>query len=712
MPVVDAGTVRPLTGSAASSPAQWTAGSRGLRLTALAAITIVYFIAGKAGLSLAFINESTTAVWPAAGIAVAALLHFGLAAWPAVTAGAFLVNVTTSGSAIASLAIAGGNTLEAVVAAWMVTRFARGRSAFERTPDILRFAGLAAFAAPALAATIGTLTLTAGGLASTRDAAFIWLTWWVGDAAGVLLVTPLVLLWTAPARHSWDAPRLAEGVALAAGIVVAGAMTFTSWPPGVHHLQIQYVTIPLLLWAAFRFGGRETATAAATLSIFAIHGTLSGFGPFVQPSPNTSLLVALGFVGVMTIVMLSVAAEVSARVRIEAEMRRLNQELEERVAVRTGELARIHGHLLDAQQMAHIGSWEWDVASDRLWWSQELCRLYGLDEGAPPSYDAFLAHVHPDDRAVIHAAVTRALEDGQPFEFDHRLVRPDGQIRVLHAQGRVVRGSDGRALRMLGTGHDITERLAAAEQRAQLLVEQSARRDAERSSRAKDQFLAVLSHELRTPLNVALGSAHLLRQPGTAQGAAPLVDKLYRNLEMLSKLVSDILDVSRIAAGAYALERGPVSLVTVVDGAVDSVREAADRRRVRLETRLAPVPALTGDTGRLHQVVCNLLVNAVKFAREGGLVTVSLLQPEAGTITLTVEDDGPGIATEFLPHVFEEFRQADSSITREHGGLGLGLAIARRLVTLHGGTIDAANRAAGGAIFTVRLPVHLPAASV
>jgi len=193
MPFVDAGTVRPLTGSAASSPAQWTASPRGQRLTALAAVTIVYFLAGKAGLSLAFVNESTTAVWPAAGIAVAALLHLGLTAWPAVTAGAFLVNVTTSGSAIASPAIAGGNTLEAVAAAWMVTRFARGRSAFERPPDILRFAGLAAFAAPALAATIGTLTLTAAGLASTRDAAFIWLTWWVGDAAGVLLVAPLVL---------------------------------------------------------------------------------------------------------------------------------------------------------------------------------------------------------------------------------------------------------------------------------------------------------------------------------------------------------------------------------------------------------------------------------------------------------------------------------------------------------------------------------------
>jgi len=699
---VNAATVGVLTDSVSSAVSRWTETRGRTRLASLALLTAAYFIAGKIGLSLAYVNESTSAVWPPAGIAVAALLQLGLAAWPAVALGAFLVNVTTSGSVLASLAIAAGNTLEALAAAWLVARFARGRAAFERTGDILRFAALAAFVATAIAASVGTLTLMAADLARPRDAAFIWLTWWLGDAAGVLVVAPLLLLWSTPARGAWTPARLAEAAALAVCLVTAALVTFTASPVGVQHLQVQFVTIPLLLWAAFRFGGRETAIAAATLSIVVIYGTVSGFGPFARPSPNESLLVALGFAGVITIVMLSVAAEVTTRVQVEGAMRRLNQELEQRVAARTSELARIQGHLLDAQQMAHIGSWEWEIGSDRLWWSDEMCRLYGLPEGAPPSYEAFLAYVHPVDRAAVHDAVTRALADSRPFTFDHRIVRADGTIRTLHAQGRVVLGGDRQPVRMLGTGHDITDRLAAEEQRAQLLVEQAARHDAEQVSRAKDQFLAVLSHELRTPLNVALGTAHRLRQ-SSPESSAALVDKLYRNLEMLSKLVADILDVSRITAGFYVLETGPVSLRAVAEAAVDAVREAADRRRIRIETRMAELPLLQGDARRLEQVASNLLSNAVKFAPEGGRVVVSLAR-EAGAVTLAVEDDGPGIAPAFLPHVFEEFRQADSSITREHGGLGLGLAIAKRLVQLHGGVITAANREGGGAVFTVSLP--------
>jgi PAS domain S-box-containing protein len=677
--------------------------THGVRIARLAVVVGAYFLAGKLGLSLAYVNESTTAVWPPAGIAVAALLMLGTGAWPAVAAGALLVNLTTSGSISASIAIAFGNTLEALAAAWLVERYAHGRAAFERTADIVRFSLLAGGVATAIAASVGTGALLAAGLTSSGEAPAVWLTWWLGDAVGVIVMAPLIMLWTPLRPSSWEAMRLLEAMLLGVAVILVAGVIFGPTRIGGLGLPIQFVALPVLLWAAFRFGPWATAVAAATLASFAAVGTLDGYGPFARPDPNTSLLLLQSFTGVVTLVMLSVAAEVGARRAVEHEMRALNQALEARVAMRTEELTRVRARLIEAQQVAHVGSWEWDVTDNVLWWSDEMCRVYGIDV-APASYEAYLALVHPFDRERSHDAVHSASADGRPFAFDHRIVRPDGTVRTLHAEGRVIIGPDGRAARMVGTGHDITERDAAEAQRAQLLLEQAGRREAEQASRAKDQFLATLSHELRTPLNVALGWAHQL-ETGVlpAERSASAVRGIRRNLQLLSQLVSDIIDASRITAGAYQLEAGAVDLTAVVHAAIDTVRADADARGISIAVAATPGIVVHGDARRLQQVVWNLLTNAVKFGRPGGSITLTVAA-DAGAATIVVEDDGPGIPAEFLPHVFEEFRQADASHTREHGGLGLGLSIARHLVELHGGTIAAGNRAGGGAVFTVRLP--------
>jgi PAS domain S-box-containing protein len=690
----------------------------GRHVLVLAGITAVYFLAGKVGLSLAIVNDSASAVWPPAGIALAALLLFGLRVWPAIAAGAFLVNLTTNGQVAPSLAIAAGNTLEGVTAAWLVMRFAHGRDAFTSTPDIVRFTILAGLLSTMVAASVGTATLLLSGLAAPGDATSIWVTWWLGDAVGTLVVTPLLLLGSRPVFREWTPAGAAEGLILAVAIVVVSSAVFGESPSGALRLPIESVTAPLLLWAAFRFGAWETAVGAMAISTIAIRGTLDGFGPFARTSPNESLLLLQCFIGVINIVMLAVAAEVAGRRQVEREIRALNHQLEQRVEARTEELTRVHARLIEAQQVAQVGSWEWDVATNTLWWSEEMCRIFGLPR-APASYEDYMTRVHPIDRALTHDAVAQASRSGAPFTFQHRILRADGAVRTLHAEGRVVLDADGHARRMVGTGHDITERIAAEEQRAQLFVEQARRREAEQASHAKDQFLAMLSHELRTPLNVAVGWAHLLRGPGLVEGGpvskpgswdhrrAAAVDTIYRNLQLLAQLVSDIIDASRIASGAFRVEAGEVELTAVIREAVETVRQVAQARRMTVEMRVPPEPArVSGDARRLQQVVWNLLSNAVKFGRDGGRVTISLTyEPSAAEIT--VEDDGPGIDEAFLPHVFDEFRQADPTPSRTHGGLGLGLSIARNLVELHGGSITAANRPVGGAVFTVRLPVDL-----
>jgi signal transduction histidine kinase len=259
---------------------------------------------------------------------------------------------------------------------------------------------------------------------------------------------------------------------------------------------------------------------------------------------------------------------------------------------------------------------------------------------------------------------------------------------------------------MTGTGHDVTERKQAEEERATLLVEQAARRDAEEANRAKDHFVAMLSHELRTPLNAALGWTQMLREcPPDDPRATRAVDAVYRNLLLQARLVSDVLDISRATRGALRLDRAPADLAEIVAAARDLLQEPAAARHVVFEVDMQAGVPVMGDAKRLQQVMWNLLSNAIKFGREGGLVRIRAAN-RGDTAEIVVEDDGPGIDPAFLPHVFEPFRQADASPRRAHDGLGLGLAIAKHLVELHGGTMAAANGPRGGALLTVILPAH------
>jgi signal transduction histidine kinase len=260
-----------------------------------------------------------------------------------------------------------------------------------------------------------------------------------------------------------------------------------------------------------------------------------------------------------------------------------------------------------------------------------------------------------------------------------------------------------------GFVRDLTTRVRAEQEREQLLVrEATARSEAESANRAKDDFLATLSHELRTPLNAIVGWTHMLRAGRMDElSSGRALDVIARNANLLARLVADILDVSRIVTGGVHLEVRTFDLGAVIDAAVDAVRPSADAKRVELRVRLEPTAReIEGDPQRLQQVVWNLLVNAVKFTYAGGLVSIEL-NDLGEHVQIVVQDDGVGIDAGFLPHVFERFRQAESSPTRLHTGLGLGLAIVRHLVELHGGTVRAESPGAGqGSTFTVHLPRH------
>jgi len=316
--------------------------------------------------------------------------------------------------------------------------------------------------------------------------------------------------------------------------------------------------------------------------------------------------------------------------------------------------------------------------------------------------------VHPEDRDRALSQWNLYLENGGEFSEELRFQTLDDCVKWVHLRSCPMLTQTGEAMGHVGTIEDITERKEAEVTRAQVMREQLARQEAEAANRMKDEFLAVLSHELRTPLNSMLGWVRLLR---TKQYEKKMVDRaletIERNAETQAQLIEDILDVSKIIRGKLRLNYRLLQPVAVIQAALDAVRPHLEAKSIRVTTDFAPdVSHIWGDSTRLQQIVWNLLTNAVKFTPEAGEIKIQLQAEDARTVRIAVVDSGVGIEPEFLPHVFDRFRQADSTTTRSHNGLGLGLAIVRHLVELHGGTIEAASPGLGqGATFTVKLPV-------
>jgi PAS domain S-box-containing protein len=295
------------------------------------------------------------------------------------------------------------------------------------------------------------------------------------------------------------------------------------------------------------------------------------------------------------------------------------------------------------------------------------------------------------------------------FEDEDWRIRKDGTRFWANVIITALRGKDG-TLRGFGkVTRDLTERKMAEEQRLQLAREQVARAEAEAANRAKDEFLATVSHELRTPLNAILGWGRMLASGKLdEEGMLRGLETIERNAKLQAQLIEDLLDMSRIISGKLRLTVGPVDLHPLIEGAVEAMRPAADAKSIRLQVVLdSNVGLISGDPDRLQQVFWNLISNAVKFTPKGGRVQVRLQRIESH-VELAVSDTGQGITPEFLPYVFDRFRQADSAITRMHGGLGLGLAIVRHLIELHGGMVEARSPGEGqGATFTVKLPIMI-----
>jgi PAS domain S-box-containing protein len=418
----------------------------------LAGLFAGYVAAGKLGLRLAFVHPSATAVWAPTGIALAAVLVLGPRVWPVIFLGAFVVNITTEGSLLTVFGIASGNTLEAVVGAWLVNRFANGRRAYDRAPDVFRAAGLAGLLSTTISATLGVTSLALGGSARWPDFGAIWTTWWLGDIAGSLVVAPALVLWSNRPDLSEIRRRPMQGLLLLGGVAAVQSLVFGNLL-GIAEQKypLEYMVVPVLILIALQFSPREAATATLLAAAVAVLGTSRGLGPFTTGSPNESLLLLGAYSSVISLTILALAAEVAGRRRIEQDRARLFAGLEsERL-------------LLDSVvQHFPEGVIVWHVSGELLYCNSSAERILG---GRLPMVGLAgrVLDLQGEELSQQRWPRFRALAGETVVGEDLLYVEPKGQRRVLRTSAVPVRLDGGQIFAVLATYHDVTQRRRANE---------------------------------------------------------------------------------------------------------------------------------------------------------------------------------------------------------------------------------------------------------
>jgi signal transduction histidine kinase/integral membrane sensor domain MASE1 len=651
---------------------------------ALVVVAGVYVAAGKFGIALPVADGVITPVWAPSGIAIAAAFLLGYRIWPAVFVAAFLVNVTSGADWPVALAIAGGNTLEALTGSYLLRR-ARVSPALHRVRDVLAFAILGAAIAPTASATVGA---SAVSLSDVQAGAFSahWILWWFGDATGVLMVAPLLLVGYAARRNMLPRRRLLEAGGLL--VVLVGLAAVIARTGALEH---RYIVFPVLLWAAIRF--RQLGAAAASLVLGAIGtwGALAGTaGPGISDASERVQSIQV-LVAVVALSLLVVGATLAERDRAE------------RAARQAADL------LGEAQRLAHVGSWEWVFSTNELSWSNEMYRIWAIDPITfVPSREAFLESVDPRDRPRVASAGEVAEQEGE-VAYDFRIRRPDGDERSIQARGTVVFDRAGRAERMIGTAQDVTAATAAAAERERLLTLEREQNERLRElDRLKDNFIASVSHELRTPLTSIVGYLEILADEvgvSFTEQQRRYVEITLRNSARLSRLIGDLLLVAQADAGRLNLDLEPVDPLPVLRECVESLQPWATEARVGLVFEGDGKPCVQADPARLAQLAENLISNAIKFSRPGGRVLVRG-SVDGDRFVLEVEDGGCGIPLEEQEHVFERFFRSSLATERAIQGTGLGLSIAKMIADAHGGTLGFASVPEHGTTFRCEMPTE------
>jgi PAS domain S-box-containing protein len=808
--------------------------SRLTTVTRVVILTAFYFVGGLVGKDASFLSGSVALVWPPAGIALAAILLFGNRFWPGVALGAVLFSFMNGVPlGFFTLGTAIGNTMGAVVCAFLLRRLIAFDNAMERTRDVVGFIGLACFLGTTVNAAFNVVGLAYAGALPWSNLFPKVLEWWVPNALAGMVVAPFIITWATPSALRWHPRLIAEAVLCGAGLAAGTLISFHTWfVYGIQNYPLAYLPFPFLVWGALRFGQRGAATGTLLVTTLAIHSLLGGGGPFVTTAERESLMLIGSYIGVLAITNMLLAAAAAERRQAERTLSESEKRFRAVVEDQTdlicrfkpdGKLTFANGaycrfrsktreQLLGTDFLQTLAEEDRAVplsyfnalpqerptvsfdhrvvaAGGRVCWQQYTVRRLFPERGdtaefqaviqditlrkqseqavraSEEKYRALVANIpdvvwtanakreviyisdnvekilgyrgeqlistggacwldgtHPEDRASLDAAYQKLFENGEPLNVEYRFRRSDGEWIWLQNRAPATHLRDG-VLCTHGLLSEITQRKRAEE------ALQQAKAAAEAANRAKSQFLANMSHELRTPLNSIIGFSEMLADEtfGPLNGLqAKHASYILSSGRHLLQLINDILDLCKVEAGRLELTRTSFSAAMALADVQSIVKTLANKKGISVEVAVASgLPLLAADEAKFKQIMYNLLSNAIKFTPDGGRVTVTVTR-EANSngnradggvsgasgecLKVTVADTGIGIAARDQERIFLEFEQVDSSYGRQQQGTGLGLALTKRLIELHGGRIwvESEGVEGKGSVFTFLLP--LPAA--
>jgi PAS domain S-box-containing protein len=657
----------------------------------IALLAAAYAVLGELGLAITAVAGFATPVWAPTGLSLAALVLFGYRCWPGVALGAFVVNLWAGAPASAALGVAAGNTLEAIAGAYALRRMRGFDPGLRRLRDVLALILVAAPLSTIVSATVGVSSLLLAGVITKAELFGTWRVWWVGNLVGDVVVAPFLMAAPGLREVVRDRGRLREGLLLVFLVAALGRIVFWMEPSSPLLLAFRPMSFfPLLIWAALRFGPSGAAAATVLASVLAIWGTAYGNGVFADGTLTERLTQLQSFMATIAGTTLVLAAITAERRKAEIALRKAHDDLEARVQHRTEELwtavreltreigerqgvetqlLRREAQLCEAQEMAHLGSFEWDIPENRVSWSEELYRMHGFRSGERAATLPWCSErLHPDDRASVSGIVEDALRTARPFRYEARLLRADGAVRFVEAEGKVVADPAGRPVRMLGMCRDNTEQeLAETRLRASL--------------QEKEILLKEIHHRVKNNLQVVssllcLQAAHA-DEPGLREAMKESQARV-RSIALVHERLYQARDLAQVPFPSYLRSLAAELLRT--HGAMEFVRIDVADSDVSLPVDVAIPCAL---------IVNELLTNALKHAfpaEQRGRIEVTLERDETGFISLAVADEGIGLPLGF------DFRSSRT----------LGLRLVGMLVAQLGGTVEVQR--IGGTRVCVRLP--------